>query len=138
LPRRPRREQFAISKLEQLDSRSATAAPDEVVEPRIALAVEQAFGRVARDEAPGAQQAVRASAASPHEPRAGEPAGAQRRRRRLRMLLMIGGVFVVAAAASVIWVRGGRFVSTGDAYVQAARLMVSADVFGDRQLGRRP
>jgi membrane fusion protein (multidrug efflux system) len=43
---------------------------------------------------------------------------------------MIGGVFVVAAAAGVIWLRGGRYVSTGDAYVQAARLMVSTDVSG--------
>jgi membrane fusion protein, multidrug efflux system len=124
-----------MSKLEQLDSGSAGAAPDEVVEPRIAPAVEQASAPSARDEAPGAHEVpptappVRASATSPQEPPAGESAG-QRRRRRLRMLLMIGGAFVVAAAAGVIWLRGGRFVSTGDAYVQAARLMVSTDVSG--------
>jgi membrane fusion protein (multidrug efflux system) len=100
-----------------------------MVEPRIALAVEQALGPVARREAPEPGQAVRASAATPHELAASERAG-QQRRRQLRMLLMIGGVFVVAAAAGVIWLRGGRYVSTGDAYVQAAKLMVSTDVSG--------
>jgi membrane fusion protein (multidrug efflux system) len=118
-----------MSKLEPLETSSATAVPDEMVEPKIALAVDPVLGPVARREAPGAGQAVRASATSPHEPPGGERAG-QRRRRLLRTLLMIGGVFVVAAAAGVIWLRGGRYVSTGDAYVQAAKLMVSTDVSG--------
>ena len=124
-----------MSRLEQLDFRSASGAADEAVEPRIARALAQGSAPFARDEAPGAHEVpptappVRASATSPPEPPAGERAG-QRRRRRLRMLLSIGGVLVVAAAAGVIWLRGGRFVSTGDAYIQAARLMVSTDVSG--------
>jgi membrane fusion protein, multidrug efflux system len=121
-----------MSKLEQLDSRSASAAPDEAVDPRIARALEQTSAPSARDEAPGAREAppiAPAVRASGPDQLTGEKAG-QRRRRRLRMLLMIGGVLVVAVAAGVIWLRGGRYVSTGDAYVQAARLMVSTDVSG--------
>jgi membrane fusion protein (multidrug efflux system) len=134
-PQRQRKEQFAMSKLEQLDSSSATAAPDEMVEPRIARAVEQASAPLVRNRGPEARQAqpaapaVRASDTTPQDRFTGERAGL-RNRSRLRMLVMIGGVFVVAATAGVIWLRGGRYVSTGDAYVQAAKLMVSTDVSG--------
>lgn len=48
----------------------------------------------------------------------------------LRRVLMIGGVAVVAAVALVMWLFGGRYVSTDDAYVQAGKLMVSTDVSG--------
>ena len=48
----------------------------------------------------------------------------------LRRILMIGGVAVVAVAALGFWLMGGRYVSTDDAYVQAAKLMVSTDVSG--------
>ena len=51
-------------------------------------------------------------------------------KRRLRALLMIGGIAVVAVAAGIVWWRGGRFVSTDDAYVHSAKLMVSTDVSG--------
>ncbi len=43
---------------------------------------------------------------------------------------MIGGVALVAAVALVLWLFGGRYVSTDDAYVQSAKLMVSTDVSG--------
>lgn len=48
----------------------------------------------------------------------------------LRRVLMIGGVAIVAAVALVMWLFGGRYVSTDDAYVQAGKLMVSTDVSG--------
>ena len=48
----------------------------------------------------------------------------------LRRVLMIGGVALVASVALVLWLIGGRYVSTDDAYVQSAKLMVSTDVSG--------
>lgn len=58
------------------------------------------------------------------------PNPAIRRKRSLRMPLMAGGVFLVVAGAGYAWLTGGRFVSTDDAYVRAAKLMVSTDVSG--------
>ncbi|HWA89619.1 MAG TPA: HlyD family secretion protein [Rhizomicrobium sp.] len=49
---------------------------------------------------------------------------------RLRRILMFGGVAVVAVVAGTLWLTGGRYVSTDDAYVHAAKLMVSTDVSG--------
>ncbi len=49
---------------------------------------------------------------------------------RLRRMAMIWGVAVVATVALALWLTGGRYVSTDDAYVQAAKLMVSTDVSG--------
>jgi len=48
----------------------------------------------------------------------------------LRRILMIGGVAIVAAVSLAFWLTGGRYVSTDDSYVQAAKLMVSTDVSG--------
>lgn len=48
----------------------------------------------------------------------------------LRRVLMIGGVAIVAAIALVLWLTGGRYVSTDDSYVHAGQLMVSTDVSG--------
>src|SRR5437660_7072374 len=52
------------------------------------------------------------------------------RRRTVRAVLMLGGILVVAIAAAIFWLRGGRYVSTDDAYVRAAKLMVTTDVSG--------
>src|SRR6266851_1433961 len=52
------------------------------------------------------------------------------RKRTLRLLLMVGGILIVLVAALTFWLRGGRFVSTDDAYVRAGKLMVSTDVSG--------
>ena len=52
------------------------------------------------------------------------------RKRTLRLLLMVGGILVVLVAALTFWLRGGRYVSADDAYVRAAKLMVSTDVSG--------
>ncbi len=52
------------------------------------------------------------------------------RKRRLRSQLMIGGILLVALVAGFFWLRGGSYASTDNAYVRAAKLMVSADVSG--------
>jgi len=51
-------------------------------------------------------------------------------RQRLRLPLMLAGPLVVAVGASWWYLTSGRFVSTDDAYVQAARTMVSSDISG--------
>ena len=124
-----------MSKLEQLDLRSATAAPDGWVAPIVARAVGQASTPFARDQRPQAREAWPAAPAAPasdttpqDRPNVEKPG--LWNRGRLRLLFMIGGVIGVAVVAGIIWLRGGRYVSTGDAYVQAARLMVSTDVSG--------
>lgn len=48
----------------------------------------------------------------------------------LRRVLMIGGVAIVAVVSLAFYLTGGRFVTTDDAYVKAAQLMVSTDVSG--------
>ncbi|MEI9993461.1 MAG: HlyD family secretion protein [Rhizomicrobium sp.] len=51
-------------------------------------------------------------------------------RARLRRILMYWGVGLVAAIAALLYFTGGRYVTTDDAYVHAAKLMVSTDVSG--------
>lgn len=48
----------------------------------------------------------------------------------LRKVLMIGGVAIVAVVSLAFYLAGGRYVTTDDAYVKAAQLMVSTDVSG--------
>ena len=48
----------------------------------------------------------------------------------LRRFLMIGGVALVAAVSLVLYLTGGRYVGTDDAYMHAGQLMVSTDVSG--------
>jgi membrane fusion protein (multidrug efflux system) len=50
--------------------------------------------------------------------------------KRMRYMLMGGGVIAVAIASGAFWLNGGRYVSTDNAYVHAAKLMVSTDVSG--------
>ena len=57
-------------------------------------------------------------------------AALRRRRPSLRTLLMAAGILVVIAGSTGFWLRGGRYASTDDAYVQAAKLVVTADVTG--------
>ncbi|HXC57340.1 MAG TPA: HlyD family secretion protein [Rhizomicrobium sp.] len=49
---------------------------------------------------------------------------------RLRRILMYWGVGLVAAIALALYLTGGRYVTTDDSYVRAAKLMVSTDVSG--------
>ncbi len=58
------------------------------------------------------------------------PATPVDRRARWRKPLMLGGIAVVLLGAGYMWLSGGRYVSTDDAYVRAAKLMVSTDVSG--------
>ena len=43
---------------------------------------------------------------------------------------MTAGILLVLAGSAIFWLRGGRFASTDDAYVQAAKLLVTTDVSG--------
>src|SRR6266446_7179252 len=51
-------------------------------------------------------------------------------RQRLRLPLMVAGPAVVLLAAGYWFLTSGRYVSTEDAYVQAARMAISTDVAG--------
>lgn len=51
-------------------------------------------------------------------------------RRRARLPLMLAGIVVVASAAGYLYLTGGRFESTDDAYVKTARVSISANVAG--------
>src|SRR5215470_1934280 len=57
-------------------------------------------------------------------------AGLQLSRRDLRKPLMLGVPLLVGAVAFAMWVNGGRYASTDNAYLHAAKLVVSADVSG--------
>lgn len=50
--------------------------------------------------------------------------------RRLRWPLLIGGPVLLAIGILLFWLGGGRYVSTDDAYVQAARVDISSNVPG--------
>ena len=49
---------------------------------------------------------------------------------RLRRIGMIWGVSIIAALALYFYLTGGRYVSSDDSYIHAAKLMVSTDVSG--------
>src|ERR1700728_4383814 len=49
---------------------------------------------------------------------------------RHRRLLLVGGPVVVAIIGAIFYVTGGRYASTDDAYLQAARVQVSCNVSG--------
>ena len=40
-------------------------------------------------------------------------------------MLMLGGILAVVVGSAVAWLQGGRYASTDDAYVQAAKLLVT-------------
>ncbi len=52
------------------------------------------------------------------------------RRNWLRPVLMIGGVLVVVVGGLFYWLSGGRYVSSDDTYVDAAKVSLSTDVSG--------
>jgi membrane fusion protein (multidrug efflux system) len=53
-----------------------------------------------------------------------------RRRPSLQSSLMVAGILAVLLGSAVFWLRGGRYASTDDAYVQTAQLLVTTDVSG--------
>lgn len=58
------------------------------------------------------------------------PAAHQNWISRHRRLLLIAGPALLAVIALIVYLTGGRYVSTDDAYVQAARVEISTDVSG--------
>src|SRR5580692_5336775 len=49
---------------------------------------------------------------------------------RHRRLLLVGGPVLVAVVGVVFYLTGGRYASTDDAYLQAARVEISCNVSG--------
>jgi len=54
----------------------------------------------------------------------------RRWRPSLRLVLMAGGIFLVLAVTFIFWLRGGRYATTDDANVDAAKVLVTTDVSG--------
>ena len=52
------------------------------------------------------------------------------RARLLRPILMIGGIVAVLVGAGLFWLLGGRYVTSDDTYVDAAKVSLSTDVSG--------
>jgi membrane fusion protein (multidrug efflux system) len=71
--------------------------------------------------------------------------GAAFSRKRLRRPLIVGAPIIVLLGVGYYWLTGGRYESTDDAYVQAARVPISSNVAGrvteiavrDNQIVRR-
>src|SRR5690242_18483786 len=57
-----------------------------------------------------------------------EVVAAAPRRRRLRTLLLVVVPAVLLIGAGVVWLTGGRYVSTDDAYVKADKVAIAAEV----------
>lgn len=77
-----------------------------------------------------AGEARRPEAASPPPPPAAAPPAKRRRRSILRPILMLGGIAIVVVGTGYVWLTGGRYVSTDDAYVGAAEVNATTDVSG--------
>lgn len=99
--------------------------------------VERAANVAERGEAPNlkAPPSAKAPPIAPAQPAADRLAGAAvvprwRRLFSLRTSLMVGGILVVLIGSALFWLRGGRYASSDDAYVQAAQLVVTTDVSG--------
>jgi len=58
------------------------------------------------------------------------PSPRKRKRRFIRRFLLLLGPVAVAAAASYIYLTGGRYVDTDNAYVQADKVAITAEVSG--------
>jgi membrane fusion protein, multidrug efflux system len=86
---------------------------------------------------PGRSPAARAPTIAPDAPTTEpptptSPGAALRTRGRpsMRTLLMAAGILAVIGGSGVFWLRGGRYASTDDAYVDAAKVLVTTDVSG--------
>jgi membrane fusion protein, multidrug efflux system len=69
-----------------------------------------------------------APSVSPPTPRTASYLGALRK--RMRLVLMVALPLIAALVGFLFYLWGGRYVSTDDAYVHAAKLMVSTDISG--------
>jgi membrane fusion protein, multidrug efflux system len=54
----------------------------------------------------------------------------RRRLPSLRTSLMVAGILAVVVGSTMFWLRGGRYATTDDAYVQADKVLVTTDVSG--------
>ena len=77
-----------------------------------------------------ARDLPRADVPAPLRPEAREPAPVRSRRERLRLPLMWGVPLLLAAGGSYLYLTGGRYQSTDDAYLRAAEVAISANVSG--------
>lgn len=84
---------------------------------------DKAFKIVPAPEAKG-QPGPQAAAEAP-------PAAAARpRRKRLRMMLLVVLPLIAAAGGSAVYLMGGRYISTDNAYVGAQKVLITPDVSG--------
>lgn len=95
----------------------------EAVRPDNANVVEL---REAREPEARETQTPAAQSAAPSRPAIRRAYG----RGVLRFTLMSVSIIVVLLASAIFWLRGGRYVSTDNSYLRAAKLMVSTDVSG--------
>jgi membrane fusion protein, multidrug efflux system len=111
-------------------------ADDGVVTDETERPADSSAGHETRVEAPNAK-APPGAKALPAAPKTNVPdlsaaivPSKRRRHPSLRLVLMAGGVLVVLVATFVFWLEGGRYASTDDAYVDAAKVLVTTDVSG--------
>src|SRR5471030_890520 len=88
----------------------------------------EALLEVPKAEAPPSTKSPQAKPAEPAP--AAVSAAPPPRRPSLRMVLMTAGIFTVVIGAALFWLRGGRYATTDDAYMQAAKVLVTTDVSG--------
>ncbi len=112
----------------------ASSAADLKAEPAPADAQPERPSPVAERPAPEKPDPpITARRDAPSKPIILHPAKSVQRgrgRRLLRGFLMLGGIAAVVVTSGMFWLRGGRYISADDAYVRAAKLMVSTDVSG--------
>ena len=53
-----------------------------------------------------------------------------KKREKIRRYMFVGGAFFFLLIAGIFYFEGGRFVSTDDAYIQAARVNISSNISG--------
>ena len=53
-----------------------------------------------------------------------------KKRKKIRKYMFVGGAFLFLSLAIIFYFTGGRFVSTDDAYIQAAHLNISSNISG--------
>ncbi|MEP7241006.1 MAG: HlyD family secretion protein [Devosia sp.] len=63
-------------------------------------------------------------------PAAEAPAAAPKKRNSRRLVLMVAVPLILAAAGGWFWLTGGRYEDTDNAYVQQAKVSLSADIAG--------
>lgn len=112
------------------ETNEAAVAGNVAAAPGLVDSPDRSEGRAG---APGARPAPIAKFPPPRPavelPTTDQPAK-KHRLPSLRILLMAAGIAAVIAGSLVVWVRGGRYATTDDAYVEASRVWVTTDVSG--------